>query len=916
MNARCRLALLACITVLFTGMTAAAQQSPAKLRVLIFSGQNNHDWRKTTPVLKQILTNGGFEVDVSEHPEQCNAVTFGPFDCIVSNWNNWNNFGRAKVGVSEWPEQTRKDFLDFVRNGHGFVVVHAGGASFLEWPEFQKLIGGTWGKTTGHGHIHAFEVKFADPAHPITKGLAPFTTTDELWHRMAIQPEKKILATAFSAKEQGGSGQDEPVAMTTEFGRGRCFNLVLGHDVKAMENAGFQELLVRGVQWAATGKVVAYVGPTMDSLPKELAQYKFGDDRAFLLAAERLTLNATDESLRKALAAEYAAMLTGCATVDGKRFICRQLGLIGMVAEVPVLEGLLADEQFAFAARSALERIPGDEALAALRRASEKAKGLAKAGLIQSLGVRRDPQALSLLKAALGDSDHVVVSTAVTSLGQIGGEEAMNILISADRQLPADLRPQFQEALLLIAKDFQAKGRTQLASMALTCASLSAMVSTAESSVHFDHPTQMHGALLLTAMDLLGDKGSDLCIDSLARKVPKWQSAAIRALHLDPKENLLKKLADKFASLTPGVQFRVVQALSDTRQPAALPIVAQAVASEDLALHQAGLAALGGVGNASSVPMLVDALQSDDKDLVKQVEAGLSRLRGPGVDAALMASLERSSVTTKAKIIRALAARSAKEAVPALLTLAQSQDARVRAEAIRALGALADGKVGLQIIELLDRSPDRTAVEAALVSVYRSADMVDPLIQALEQASGPRKASLVAVLSALGGPKARGAVHAALKTGDADTQRAAVRGLADWSDGAALDDLLAEAAATQDAAIKAIALRGVANQAPLAADRTPNDRVAVLRKAIALSDSKEQIKPILSALGKIRCRAAAQLAAGYLKDPLLRDEAALAVVEIAEALGPQAAGQISAELSQARAACENPVINARLKAIP
>ena len=77
---------------------------------------------------------------------------------------------------------------------------------------------------------------------------------------MATQPEKKVLATAFSAKDRGGSGQDEPVAMTTEFGRGRCFNLVLGHNVAAMENAGFQTLLVRGVEWAATGKVGGRVG--------------------------------------------------------------------------------------------------------------------------------------------------------------------------------------------------------------------------------------------------------------------------------------------------------------------------------------------------------------------------------------------------------------------------------------------------------------------------------------------------------------------------------------------------------------------------------------------------------------------------------------------------------------------------------
>ena len=152
-------------------------------------------------------------------------------------------------------------------------------------------------------------------------------------------------------------------------------------------------------------------------------------------------------------------------------------------------------------------------------------------------------------------------------------------------------------------------------------------------------------------------------------------------------------------------------------------------------------------------------------------------------------------------------------AVPALLAAAESQDAGVRGEAIRALGTWPTRRPGRKSSNSSTETPDRAAVEAALVSIYRNADTVDPLLQALPQAGGRRKASLVAVLGALGGPKAREAVRAALKTGDADTRRAAVRALAAWPDATPLDDLLAEAAATQDATIKVLALRGVANLA-------------------------------------------------------------------------------------------------------
>ena len=246
----CRFVFLCWSLITLVALNCQAADSP--LRVLIFSGQNNHKWQETTPELQRILgQTGRFSVTVTEHPEACTKDTFADCNVILSNWNT---FG-GKDGVKEWPAATREAFLEFVRNGGGYVVVHAGGTEFLNWPEYQKLIGGVWGKGTGHGPAHPFTVKLTNANHPITRGVASFETTDELWHRMVLQPAPTILATAFSAPDQKGTGNDEPMILVTEFGKGRCFNLVLGHDVKAMQSPGFQTLLRRGTEWAATGKV-------------------------------------------------------------------------------------------------------------------------------------------------------------------------------------------------------------------------------------------------------------------------------------------------------------------------------------------------------------------------------------------------------------------------------------------------------------------------------------------------------------------------------------------------------------------------------------------------------------------------------------------------------------------------------------
>jgi type 1 glutamine amidotransferase len=242
--------IVALLGMIVMGTPHAAE--PA-LRVLILSGQNNHDWRATTPKLKSILeSTGQFSVDFTEHPEQCDAATFAKYDVLLSNWNTY-----GQPTVTNWPAATRAAFLDFVRSGKGFVSVHAGSSSFYDWPEYQQLAGGSWKiGQTGHGPRHEFTVKIVAKNHPITRGLADFVTTDELWHHTALQTNVEILATAFSAPEWQGSGQDEPVAFTTRFGKGRTFNLLLGHDTKGMDARGFQQLLCRGTEWAATGKVL------------------------------------------------------------------------------------------------------------------------------------------------------------------------------------------------------------------------------------------------------------------------------------------------------------------------------------------------------------------------------------------------------------------------------------------------------------------------------------------------------------------------------------------------------------------------------------------------------------------------------------------------------------------------------------
>lgn len=249
-----------------------------KIKVLLVDGQNNHDWKRTTPVLKQILDEPGiFHVEVNTAPGAGGDLKswspkFSDYAVVVSNYNG-----------ESWSPQTQADFEKFVRGGGGFVSVHAADNSFPDWPAYNEMIGlggwgnrseksgpylrlrdGTWtpdmtpGPGGSHGAQHEFVMTTRAPEHPIMKGLpsAWMHRQDELYNRLRGPAHNvTVLSSAFSPKEKGGTGEEEPLIMVIPFGKGRVVHDALGHGMEAVHCQGFAVTLQRSVEWAATGKV-------------------------------------------------------------------------------------------------------------------------------------------------------------------------------------------------------------------------------------------------------------------------------------------------------------------------------------------------------------------------------------------------------------------------------------------------------------------------------------------------------------------------------------------------------------------------------------------------------------------------------------------------------------------------------------
>jgi hypothetical protein len=272
------------------------------IRVMLLDGEQGgtyHAWQQTTPYLKRMLEETGlFHVTVvTAPPTGSNLSSFRPdwgnYQVVVANYD---------APDERWPDDLKASFERYVRDGGGFVSVHAADNAFPKWRAYNLMIGiGGWrgrdeksgplwywqdgkvvsdsspGSAGSHGARIPYQIVNRVTDHPVTKGLPPvwMHVADELYARLrGPGANMTVLSTGYSIPNNHGTGHDEPILMTLAYGNGRVFHTVMGHDLAALNCAGFIATYQRGTEWAATGKVTQKVPadfPTADKVSMRAA---------------------------------------------------------------------------------------------------------------------------------------------------------------------------------------------------------------------------------------------------------------------------------------------------------------------------------------------------------------------------------------------------------------------------------------------------------------------------------------------------------------------------------------------------------------------------------------------------------------------------------------------------------------------
>ena len=373
-------------------------------KTLIITGQNNHNWKASSPILKQILDETGlFSSEIMITPGKGEDMkTFNPdftkYKLVVIDYNG-----------DSWSEKTNSAFVEYVKNGGGVVLYHAADNSFPAWKEYNEMscLGG-WGDRNqkdgpyvyyknnilvtdtsagnggSHGKRREFLVRTRITDHPITRDLpaAWLHGTDELYSQLRGPAKNmQILATAFAdSAAGGGTMRDEPILMAITFGKGRIFHTTMGHADEgggpSMHCAGFIVTLQRGAEWAVTGDVTQKVPwdfpsaagvvlrpdfkeMTLDEAFANIGNYEIAKSTKYLsciqshirdLAGDETGLLNIEKKMVKVLNQKET-------TVEAKKLLLRELSRIGTDYSVPVIKELVSNSELKDEAEFALTRL-------------------------------------------------------------------------------------------------------------------------------------------------------------------------------------------------------------------------------------------------------------------------------------------------------------------------------------------------------------------------------------------------------------------------------------------------------------------------------------------------------------------------------------------------------------------------------
>ena len=261
---------------LLAGLTTSLSAEQKPLRVLVVAGGCCHDYATQKEVLKKgIEARVNATVEVAYDPTKSTKPLFELFKS--PDWGkNFDVVVHDECAADITDQAYVANIVNAHKNGLPAVNLHCAMHSY-RWGNFKEPVkagadNASWFEmlglqSTGHGPQQPIAITFTDKSHPITTGLADWTTINEELYNNVQVLGAKTLATGLQKvpEKKDKKGKVTPaseanaiVAWTNEFGpkKTRIFSTTIGHNNATVEDARYLDLVARAVLWSA-GKLEA-----------------------------------------------------------------------------------------------------------------------------------------------------------------------------------------------------------------------------------------------------------------------------------------------------------------------------------------------------------------------------------------------------------------------------------------------------------------------------------------------------------------------------------------------------------------------------------------------------------------------------------------------------------------------------------
>jgi len=263
-----KFSLLAAGLVFWTLCSSAARAEDVKpLRALLITGGCCHDYAQQKDLLKHGLeTRANLVVDIVYAAIPDGAPATKPPLPIYGNPDYAKGYDvvihdecAADISDPEIIKGVLAPHLAGVPGVNLHCAVHcyrignpaepaAAGSQRALWFDYLGL------QSSGHGAQLPIAINYTATAHPITQGLAGWTTTnEEHYNNVQIFPTATPLAHGRqTVKDKNGDPKenDYVVAWINDYHGTRVFNTTIGHNNATVNDPRYLDLVARGLLWA------------------------------------------------------------------------------------------------------------------------------------------------------------------------------------------------------------------------------------------------------------------------------------------------------------------------------------------------------------------------------------------------------------------------------------------------------------------------------------------------------------------------------------------------------------------------------------------------------------------------------------------------------------------------------------------